>query len=67
MTPKSVRELIQEHFDATASPRANEILTHWSEFRQHFWRVTPHPYAELLASGEVHIAQAAEGSRRPVG
>ncbi|HEY8744030.1 MAG TPA: glutamate synthase-related protein, partial [Chloroflexota bacterium] len=62
-----LRELIQEHFDATASPRANEILTHWSEFRQHFWRVTPHPYAELLASGEVHIAQAAEGSRRPVG
>jgi glutamate synthase (ferredoxin) len=62
-----LRELIQEHFDATASPRANEILTHWSEFRQRFWRVTPHPYAELLASGEVQLAQAAAGSRRPVG
>ncbi|MCL4544028.1 MAG: glutamate synthase large subunit [Chloroflexi bacterium] len=60
-----LKDLIQEHYEATASPRANEILTHWSEYRGHFVRVTPRPYAELLESGEVHIRQAAASSRRP--
>ncbi len=62
-----LRILIQEHFDFTSSPRAYEILTHWSEYLTHFWRVTPHPYAELLATGATELAQAAAASRRPAG
>ncbi len=60
-----LRELVQEHVDFTSSPRGNELLRHWSDYLRHFWRVTPHPYAELLASGAADISHAAAASRRP--
>lgn len=61
-----IRDLIQEHYEATNSPRAYEVLTHWSEYRERFMRVMPRPYAELLEAGQVHIRQVATVGRRPV-
>jgi glutamate synthase domain-containing protein 2/glutamate synthase domain-containing protein 3 len=35
--------LLREHLHWTESPRAQEVLTNWEEFRPEFWVVMPHP------------------------
>ena len=64
-----VRTMLARHSDLTESPRANEILSQWDEFRDRFVRVLPVQYArvrkvlaELEAAGEqLDTPQAWEG------
>ncbi|HAB18592.1 MAG TPA: glutamate synthase large subunit, partial [Verrucomicrobiales bacterium] len=51
---KRVEALIYAHLEATDSPRANEILKHWSHTREQFWVVVPHPAEAKPASQPVH-------------
>jgi len=43
---KQLYELIETHSDRTGSPRAREILQHWSEFLPKFWQLVPPSEAE---------------------
>ncbi len=36
-----LRALVSDHFEATGSPRAQEILERWTESRARFWKITP--------------------------
>lgn len=64
-----VRTMLARHSDLTESPRANEVLSQWDEFRDRFVRVLPVQYArvrkvlaELEAAGEqLDTPQAWEG------
>jgi glutamate synthase (ferredoxin) len=40
---KRVETLVFAHLEATESPRAGEILKHWSQTRGQFWAVVPRP------------------------
>jgi glutamate synthase (NADPH/NADH) large chain/glutamate synthase (ferredoxin) len=37
-----LKELIAAHFKNTGSPLAQSILSDWSRYRAHFWKVMPH-------------------------
>ncbi|MBN9689725.1 MAG: glutamate synthase large subunit [Verrucomicrobia bacterium] len=51
---KRVEGLIFAHLEATESPRANEILKNWSQAREQFWVVIPHPAVAPPGTGPVH-------------
>jgi glutamate synthase (NADPH/NADH) large chain/glutamate synthase (ferredoxin) len=51
---KRVEGLIFAHLEATESPRANEILKNWSQTREQFWVVIPHPAVAPPGTGPVH-------------
>jgi glutamate synthase domain-containing protein 2/glutamate synthase domain-containing protein 1/glutamate synthase domain-containing protein 3 len=40
-----VYDLVREHFEKTASRRAEEVLNVWDVYRTQFWRVAPKPTA----------------------
>ena len=44
-----LRQLLEAHFRHTGSFRAKEILTDWSNARDHFVKVMPHEYQRALA------------------
>jgi glutamate synthase (ferredoxin) len=38
-----LRSVVQRHFDATGSARAEDILGGWERYLKMFWKVVPHP------------------------
>jgi glutamate synthase (NADPH/NADH) large chain/glutamate synthase (ferredoxin) len=38
---ETLYSLVQEHFQATSSPRARHILDTWDAYREQFWKVVP--------------------------
>ena len=38
-----LRSIVQRHFEATGSARAEEILERWDHYLPMFWKVVPHP------------------------
>ena len=59
---KQVQALIYAHLEATESPRANDILKNWSETRNQFWVVVPHPATAPPGAAPVH-----EVEKKPTG
>ncbi|MFB2550180.1 glutamate synthase large subunit [Ensifer soli] len=54
-------QLISNHLHYTGSPRAKEILDHWTEFRPKFRKVMPVEYRRALEDMErMKMAEAAE-------
>lgn len=50
---EQVRTLVQQHHEQTGSPRAVDVLEHWSHYRGKFWRVMPREMvAKIEASNE---------------
>ncbi|WP_378187386.1 glutamate synthase large subunit [Aquimarina sp. W85] len=43
-----LKHYITQHFDATLSPQAQHILSHWEEEIKHFKKVTPEEYRQAL-------------------
>jgi glutamate synthase (NADPH/NADH) large chain/glutamate synthase (ferredoxin) len=43
-----VKALIEEHHELTGSPKAADILAHWSENRSRFVKVFPHEFRRVL-------------------
>jgi len=43
--PSLVFDLVREHFERTASRRAEAILNLWDVYRGQFWKVAPKPAA----------------------
>jgi glutamate synthase domain-containing protein 2/glutamate synthase domain-containing protein 1/glutamate synthase domain-containing protein 3 len=60
----AVYELVREHFERTASRRAEEILDLWDVFRGQFWRVAPR-HASIAAEAAVSVPGAAEAESTP--
>ncbi len=56
-----IRELIQEHVDATGSPRGEWILDNWDTMLPRFIKVFPHEYKRVLG-----VARRAKQYRMPV-
>src|SRR5919204_418242 len=55
--------LINEHFEKTASRRAEAILNLWDVFRGQFWKVSPKPSIVAAPTGPrvAEVVIAAEG------
>jgi len=47
-----VRSLIEDHFENTKSPTAQEILENWKDFKKKFVKVYPNDYARMLKTIE---------------
>ena len=47
---EELRQLIQEHFEATGSPKAKRILDNFSEYLPQFKKIVPHDYAKIQAA-----------------
>jgi glutamate synthase (NADPH/NADH) large chain len=60
---KRVEKLIFAHLEATESPRAGEILKHWSVTRGQFWAVVPHPAEAKPTSQPVHEPETPAGGQ----
>lgn len=53
-----LKALIEDHLQATGSPRAADILANWDEFLPHFWMVVPKAESETLLEKQEPEAQA---------
>jgi glutamate synthase domain-containing protein 3 len=53
-----VRQLVREHEEKTASPRARRILVHWDQFATVFRKVVPHGAAQLVTAARDAYLQA---------
>jgi glutamate synthase domain-containing protein 3 len=53
-----VRQLVREHEEKTASPRARRILVHWDQFAPLFRKVVPHGAGELVTAARDAYLQA---------
>jgi len=45
---ETVRKLVENHFEYTASPRARFILDRWPQLVKKFVKVFPHDYKRVL-------------------
>jgi glutamate synthase (ferredoxin) len=59
----TVQTLVRQHLHATGSPRAADILEHWSVYRDKFWRVMPQ---EMAARIEASNEGQEEAKPKPV-
>jgi glutamate synthase domain-containing protein 3 len=57
-----VKALISQHYEKTASPRAESLLANWPETQLKLVRVIPKERAELETAEELH-----EAASTPVG
>jgi len=60
----AVYELVREHFERTASRRAEAILDVWDVYRGQFWKVAPRQ-ASIAAEAAVSVPGAAESTPEP--
>ena len=44
-----LHEMVQKHFEYTASKRAKFILDNWSHEKDNFWKIIPEEYRKALA------------------
>src|SRR5439155_11864681 len=61
----TVYELVREHFERTASRRAEAVLDLWDVFRGQFWKVSPRQ-ARIAAEAAESVPGAAEVIAEPV-
>jgi glutamate synthase domain-containing protein 3 len=61
----TVYELVREHFEKTASRRAEAVLDLWDVFRGQFWKVAPRQ-ASIVAEAAASVPGANEARREPV-
>jgi len=54
---ETVRELVEKHFEYTASPRAQFILDQWPQFVKKFVKVFPHDYKRVLGVASNAVAK----------
>ncbi len=54
-----VRQLVREHEEKTASPRARRMLVHWDQFVPLFRKVVPHGAQQLVSAARDAYLQAA--------
>ena len=59
-----LRSLIEEHYEATGSQKANEILGEWEQYRRSFWKVVPRTAHD---NNRAAAAPSADVSKTPVG
>ena len=60
----TLQTLVFRHFQATASPRANDVLARWEELLPKFVKVFPHEYKRVLG---VPRLKRREADSRPAG
>jgi glutamate synthase domain-containing protein 3 len=65
-----VFELVREHFEKTASRRAEAVLDLWDVYRHQFWKVAPRQAsiaaeARTSVPGQVEVAPNATSARQP--
>jgi glutamate synthase domain-containing protein 3 len=53
---ETVRRLVENHFEYTASPRARFILDQWQQLVKKFVKVFPHDYKRVLSAAS-NVAQ----------
>ena len=60
-----VYELVREHFEHTASRRAEAVLDLWDVYRGQFWKVSPRQ-ASIAAEAAHSVPGAAQAEAEPV-
>lgn len=50
---EKIRQLIQEHVDATKSPLGQRVLSNWSLYRQRIAKIIPKDYKRMLENIEI--------------
>ena len=45
-----LKGLIEEHYEATGSPKAKQILDNFDEYLPKFKRIIPHDYKKMMAA-----------------
>ena len=63
----SLRQLVADHLDLTASPKAAALLQQWGQEVSRFWKVVPHPPEAKPASKPVHELNQEKPTPTPAG